>query len=387
VPVDAQTAPAVQVVGTGGSFPGTTVTAAGEGFPVRSTVRITFAGMDAGSANVDAGGRWTAAVDIPAVAAGVVDVEAKARNVRARTTFTVLEPHTADGTGLQLGVSVEGAPWSLADLDAFEADVGARAGLVMYYQDWAHSPSFEPGLVDPILDRGHEAMLTWEPWDYTGPAEQEMYRLARILDGTHDAHIRRWAEGIAAWGRPLQLRFAHEMNGSWYPWSEQLNENRSGEYVSAWRHVRHIFDAAGATNVTWVWSPSADSDGYTAHAPVEGLYPGDDVVDVIGLDGYNWGTTQDWGSWWQLPDQIFDTTLARVTALADKPVIIAETATTEVGGDKAAWIGALFTWLDSHPEVEGVTWFDHDKETDWRVRSSPASSAAFTQALTERGLR
>ena len=50
---------------------------------------------------------------------------------------------------------------------------------------------------------------------------------------------------------------------------------------------------------------------------------------------------------------------------------------TEIGGDKAARITGMFAWLDQHPEVRGVTWFDFAKETDWRIESSDASLAAF----------
>ena len=54
---------------------------------------------------------------------------------------------------------------------------------------------------------------------------------------------------------------------------------------------------------------------------------------------------------------------------------------TEIGGDKAARITGMFAWLDQHPEVRGVTWFDFAKETDWRIESSDASLAAFRAGM------
>ena len=42
----------------------------------------------------------------------------------------------------------------------------------------------------------------------------------------------------------------------------------------------------------------------------------------------------------------------------------------EAGGDKAAWIVEMFSWLDANDDVGAVIWFEHDKETDWRIRSS-----------------
>jgi len=111
------------------------------------------------------------------------------------------------------------------------------------------------------------------------------------------------------------------------------------------------------------------------------------VVDSIGLDGYNWGTSQSWGSWWQHPGEIFDATLTRVHAMTTKPVTITETASSELGGSNAAWITELFAWLDDHPEVQGLTWFDYDKETDWRVRSSQSATDAYKKALAAHSLR
>jgi hypothetical protein len=58
--------------------------------------------------------------------------------------------------------------------------------------------------------------------------------------------------------------------------------------------------------------------------------------------------------------------------------MIGEIASSELGGDKAAWITNGFVKLLADlPEVRAVTWFDADKETDWRVNSSTAALTAF----------
>lgn len=56
-------------------------------------------------------------------------------------------------------------------------------------------------------------------------------------------------------------------------------------------------------------------------------------------------------------------------------MMIAKTASTEVGGDKATWIskGLLTTVPSRFPRVQAVIWFHEDKETDWRVNSTTAS--------------
>ena len=105
------------------------------------------------------------------------------------------------------------------------------------------------------------------PGNDASSGDQPAYRLAAIIDGTYDAYIRSWATGMAALPYPVVIRFAHEMNGFWYPWCEQSNGNRPGDYVAAWRHVHDLFADAGAHNVTWLWSPNVT---YPGAAPLAG---------------------------------------------------------------------------------------------------------------------
>ena len=59
-------------------------------------------------------------------------------------------------------------------------------------------------------------------------------------------YITRFATAIRDQSWPVAIRFAHEMNGNWYPWSESRSGNRPGDYVQAWRHVHDIFTRVGA---------------------------------------------------------------------------------------------------------------------------------------------
>jgi beta-mannanase len=69
--------------------------------------------------------------------------------------------------------------------------------------------------------------------------------------------------------------------------------------------------------VEWVWNPNID---YAGSVPLPRLYPGDGYVDYVGLDGYNWGTSQSWSTW-QTPQQVFDPTIADVRTFTQKPII------------------------------------------------------------------
>jgi hypothetical protein len=171
------------------------------------------------------------------------------------------------------------------------------------------------------------------------------------------------------------------MNGNWYPWAEGVNGNQSGDYVQAWRHVHDVLAAAGASNVAWVWSPNVPYFGSTDLA---GLFPGAGYVDVVALDGYNWGTSASWSSWIS-PQDLFAPGIAQLRTLAPGvPILIAETASAEAGGSKAQWDTDLISYLVAQPDVVGFVWFHLQKETDWRINSSDSSAAAFKAALASR---
>ena len=76
--------------------------------------------------------------------------------------------------------------------------------------------------------------------------------------------------------------------------------------------------------------------------------------------------------------------MTAVQRLSDQPVLIAETASAEEGGDKADWIrrALLHDLPIRFPRVRGLVWFDENKEREWSVSSSPAARRAFAEAAS-----
>jgi beta-mannanase len=269
-------------------------------------------------------------------------------------------------------------PWRPADLasiDRFERTVQHHVGVVMWFSDWESVARPDVAQLRAVAARGSIPEITWEPWDSRRPPDRSKYRLREIIDGRFDAYVRRWATDLARYGGPVRLRFAHEMNGNWYPWTEVSNGNRPGEYARAWRHVWQLFHDAGATNVEWVWSPVA---------PLRlkpGEYPGDRYVDRVGLSGFNGGRQIRFQQWRPF-GEIFGPALRQLREIAPgKPVELSEIGVAEAGGDKAAWLGQMFDGLRRHPEIDALVWFDLDKRSDWRVATSPAARRAFARGV------
>ena len=85
---------------------------------------------------------------------------------------------------------------------------------------------------------------------------------------------------------PLIFRPFHEGNGSWFWWA-------GSDTSELYRHaVTYLRDELGVTNLLYAWSPNGpfdgDKDAYLA------TYPGDDVVDILGLDFYESSSEDDY---------------------------------------------------------------------------------------------
>ncbi len=267
-------------------------------------------------------------------------------------------------------------------LDAYASLTGRMPAIVNVGSDWEHYPEFNATVMGAIRSRGGMPMWTWLPDNYNLAGYQPGFKLTTIASGAYDDYIRRFAMDAKNWGFPFLLRFAHEMNATWYPWSTgtgNANGNSPSDYIAAWRHVHDIFTSVGASNVLWVWCVNTESPSAT---PIAQDYPGDAYVDWVAMDGYNFGSTVPNGQWLSLA-QVFLPTYQDISRLTSKPLMISELSSAEQGGDKAAWItdGLLSALPSLLPRVRAVLWFDAVDGYDWRVDTSTASLTAFRQVV------
>lgn len=281
---------------------------------------------------------------------------------------------------LVFGVATPGGPLDVAGMDEVARLAGESPRLVLIYKDFRQAVPLAE--VQASLARGARPVITWEPWAWGGGLQQPAYALSRIAAGYFDAYLRSWATALAPYGNRVTIRFAHEMNGNWYPWCPGVNGTTAADYLAAWRHIHAVF-AANAARPKWMW---AVNDPYPGSVPLASVYPGNTVVDELGLDSYNFGTSQSWSTW-KSPSQVFAPGLSGLRALGTgKRITISETASSELGGSKPAWIRDGIAYLDAQPDVDAFIWFHFRKETDWRINSSGSSAYAFRKALAARAL-
>jgi Glycosyl hydrolase family 26 len=282
-------------------------------------------------------------------------------------------------TGGPVGASAQAAPIQLGaylsgnsgELDDYASMVGRRPDILLLFRNLS-GPLLYSSELSTLKAQGVTPMVTLEPYTSEGVAS-----FSEIASGRYDEYFRREADQVRGLGITVLLRFAHEMNLLSSDWGPGKQGNTAANFVEAWRHIVTIFREEGAENVKWVWAPNIDYGG----RPFSQFFPGDEWVDYVGLDGYNWGATE--GESWDTFSQLFASSYATITSLSTKPVIIAETGSSESGGDKAAWIEETFfrTIPERMPRVAAVVWFNDAKERDWRVNSSQASLDAYRRVV------
>ncbi|NEM90713.1 glycoside hydrolase family 26 protein [Galbitalea soli] len=272
------------------------------------------------------------------------------------------------------------APLATAITEA-ESAVHRHIDIVGRFISWTWPTPVQKSVIDrlrAISSPTRTVMITWQPGEHAGVGPGTTPGtglLQRIAAGREDAAAIGFLRQLADFRGPVVIRFAHEMNGSWYPWSGD-----PAHYVAAWSRIHGLVARfAPAARMAW----SVNNVDQPAANRFERYWPGAAQVDMIGLDGYNCLAG------WQSPAQVFARAYARLLALAPTtPLWITETASCEsspavpgsADSSKAAWITGLLGSREL-PRVTAVVWFDRDKEYDWRISSTPAAAAALRRAL------
>ena len=326
----------------------------------------------------------------PAVMADTDPVEVAADGSVADST-------TADGAaapvrlslqpadGIYVGFTSRPLPYDLSDVERWADDI-TEPQIVHWYQQWGSGDSrFRGDWIAEIHESGRVPMISWEAWakpegGFSLP-EQELGNMAEIAAGDHDDYIDSWAEAAAETGRPILIRPFHEMNGTWYPWSVDVNGNTPETFVAGWRHVVDRFRAAGADNVSFVWSINTFAS-FDEGRDVMEAYPGDDYVDWVATSGFNWDDYQPEWSSWVTAEWVFADTYEFLASLG-KPVMFSEIGTATNTGDGVAWISEAMAWSAELPELKAIVWFDQPYVGGIDFRLDPDQADALAAAVED----
>ena len=118
---------------------------------------------------------------------------------------------------------------------------------------------------------------------------------------------------------PIIFRPFHEFDGDWFWWGAAYNT--AEEFKTAWKFtVEYLRDELDVHNILYAYSPD---NSYSSRSLYLQRYPGDEYVDILGMDNYGDITPQD-GSRIQIANE----KLKMVSDLAIEKVKIAALAET-----------------------------------------------------------
>ena len=308
---------------------------------------------------------WRIATIATALAAAAAIIVVAGRHDQSAATHSASPPPALRITlpaepGTYLGAYAPGVPGSYTHVTAFTKATGVRPNVVVYYSGWGEP--FQNSFAKQVAKHGAVPVVQIQP---TG------IDLSAIASGRYDHYLATYAAAVLTYGHPVIMSFGHEMNGTWYSWS---NGNSSPKaFVAAWRYIVNLFRTAGANNVTWMWTVNViDAQ---ADIPDPGpWWPGSSYVTWVGIDGYYTSPNIKFVS-------LFGPTIVAIRTITNDPILIAETGAA--GANQPASITDLFAGIRSY-QVLGLIWFDADTRRDWQLTSPPAI-VAFRQGAEAYG--
>ncbi len=329
-------------------------------------------------------GFWHLALLIPALAFGISgcqwqrSAEAAIGEMRWRETLPAL-PVPAQDTGVlhqdpkAFGIYQWDKQRSYGEgLKEEIAHLGTPPSYTLYFVD--KSMGYPKDIVRFNADRNIRTIVTQELMEYSQGWNADM--LDSINGGRWDAYFRKFARAARSAGTVVYYRFGYEMNGDWVGWGEKPEAFRL-----AWRRAWRIFQEEKARNVKWVFSPNVIWGDRTFEADILPYYPGAAYVDVVGLDGYNFGDGHSRHHSWKGYETVFGVSLRGMKEhFKGKPVWITEIGCAN-GEGKTAWIGDFLASFNKDPDLRVFIWFNEDKqyagEPNWRLDSEPESLETF----------
>ena len=258
------------------------------------------------------------------------------------------------------GIYEPGTPASYRPVQRFTGLIhGDAPRIVLYFSTWGEP--FQASYARTAWAHHAVTLVQIQPGNLS---------LAAIAAGRFDGYLRSYAQQVRAFGEPVIIGFAHEMNGYWYPWGFGHASPRA--WIAAWRHVVTLFRQQGADNVTWLWTANVMGPGIPSPRR---WWPGAAYVTWVGIDGYYYVPGDTFAG-------VIAPTIARVRAFTGDPILLAETGI--MVGAVPATMPDLIAGL-RRSRLLGLVWFDAVVDHDWRLEGHPGAVAAFGRGVA--GLR
>jgi hypothetical protein len=303
----------------------------------------------------------------------------RARGLLVLLATLVVSATPASASPRTFGVYVD--PWHVAD---WSHSVGFAPAYVARFEAFSRNATLDSFLREAEHQGLRRVLVSWEPWNPVPPElgvaqqfrPQPGYRNRDIARGVLDAYLQRFARSLATFRGRVDLRYAHEMNGTWYPWSHD-----PVAYRRAWRHIVRLFHAAGAHNVRFVWSvnPSLFLPYRTWLRSVRVYWPGRRYVGAVGSTMINFGGEK------RYTVARFGPRLRELRRRYRKPVLLTEVNTVHHG--RVRWLRDLRRLVARNRWIRSIAWYQHRSRGQvqiphagnlaWDVQRDPLAASAL----------
>ena len=278
-------------------------------------------------------------------------------------------------------------PWHVDD---WARDIGAAPQAVAKFEAFSRRRTLDHYAAESRRQGIRRMMVSWEPWTpvpsalgvAAQSAPQPGYRNIDVARGAQDRYITAFARSLARYPGTVYLRYAHEMNGYWYPWSRDPKA-----YRWAWRRMVRLFALAGARNVRFVWAVNANlyEPPGVWRRTLRRYWPGRRYVDLVGSTMIDFGGSKDY------PVRAFAGRLRALRRSYRKPIVLAETNTDYRG--RVRWLGDLRAMLRGMPWIRAIMWSQLPSRgkvqqrgtgnVDWDIRRDPAAASELRRIIED----
>ncbi len=213
------------------------------------------------------------------------------------------------------------------------------------------------------IERGGIVTLSWHPdniltggdaWDVSSDQVVKSVLPGGEKHAEFMEWLRRGADFVESLGNVAVIfRPWHENTGSWFWWGAKLCTTQ--EFIELFRMTWVYFvKDRGLTNLVWCYSPdgwASDIEGYMER------YPGDEFVDLLGLDTYAYTEYESKESAVRFTECL-KTDLASLNAVSvehRKPICLSETGLEGIP-DPKWWTEVLYPAVKDFPITYLLTW-------------------------------
>jgi hypothetical protein len=295
---------------------------------------------------------------------------------------------------------------SISGLARFSSLIGREVTCAVVFNDVATNWT---DWANPWILGGNDPNVRWAGWAAAKPGRSLVITQSLVptgidpdwralgASGAYDQHIRDWATALVAGGLGSSIiRLGHEANGDWYYDSIGTTPTEFASWAAYWAHFVRVARTVPGAHFSFDWTVNA---GYRRIA-FDSYYPGDDVVDIIGIDQYDGiayapspppATPQArWAGILAATDGLgalmaYATAHGKPLSLPEWGLMVAGSANGTGGGDDGYYVDQIANIVRTHVVAYQGLWELDNPSSPLALETNPAALARYELHFGDHG--